>query len=138
MICQILTGRHGITWKCTKIQNVKAVKLSTTLLIIGFRNYRENCIKNIDNRFFFSWFDGFEILLFIINSIHIYIIGSTLSKFVNYSLSWNFFLTNICCIMVINILFIINFPCKNIKLIPIEHSIQIMFITIILCHQFMI
>ena len=37
---------YGSTWKSIKIQNVKTGNSSTTLLIIGFCNYRENHIKN--------------------------------------------------------------------------------------------
>ena len=56
----ILTGRsgsfgYGSTCKCIKIQNVNAGNLSTTLLIIGFRNYIDNDIKTMPyNKDFFK------------------------------------------------------------------------------------
>ena len=36
---------YGSTRKCNKIQIVKVRNLSSTLLIIGFRNYRENYVS---------------------------------------------------------------------------------------------
>ena len=36
---------YGSAWKCIKIQNVSGRYFSSTLLIIGFRNYRVKYIK---------------------------------------------------------------------------------------------
>ena len=60
----ILTGGYGSIWKFIENQNVKTGNLSTILLIIGFRNFRElyqNLTKDQRNKL--SKFYGSESLV---------------------------------------------------------------------------
>ena len=45
LICGSGSYEYRSTWKCIKLENVKAGKLPIMLLIIGFRNYRDNYNK---------------------------------------------------------------------------------------------
>ena len=64
------TFGYGSTWKCIEIQNGKEGNLSTTLLIIGFHNYKDIILSKLSNRTRSKlfWFDGSQEKIWIIQT----------------------------------------------------------------------